>query len=210
MPWRRFPLAVLSFGASRRVRGPARWRNMAATAARRSWKPRSPASARRWEPEHVGYYPGRRHRQPHPAIGLFQGAAAGRHAAGRRRGTPTRGQRTPDRTHDRRRGGQACFVIAPGKSDIVNYYGARIGPARIAYIVQAEPAGLCDAIFSVPAPSSRRMSRWLSACLTPSGSRGWPNATARRYPVFPALPRRPSLNFFDAVVTDPTGRVEEI
>jgi dTDP-glucose pyrophosphorylase len=40
-----------------------------------------------------------------------------------------------------------CFVIAPGKSDIVNYYGARVGPAHIAYVVQPEPAGLCDAIF---------------------------------------------------------------
>jgi dTDP-glucose pyrophosphorylase len=40
-----------------------------------------------------------------------------------------------------------CFVIAPGKSDIVNYYGSRIGPANIAYVVQPEPGGLCDAIF---------------------------------------------------------------
>src|SRR5256885_8983067 len=40
-----------------------------------------------------------------------------------------------------------CFVIAPGKSDILEYYGARIGPADLAYVVQQEPAGLCDAIF---------------------------------------------------------------
>lgn len=40
-----------------------------------------------------------------------------------------------------------CFVIGPGKSDIVEYYGAAAHFARICYVVQPEPAGLCDAIF---------------------------------------------------------------
>src|SRR5689334_14443240 len=40
-----------------------------------------------------------------------------------------------------------CFVIAPGKSDILEYYGDGYGPARIAYVVQNMPAGLCEAIF---------------------------------------------------------------
>src|ERR671917_647225 len=40
-----------------------------------------------------------------------------------------------------------CFVIAPGKSDIINYYGSRIGGASIAYGGQQDPSGLCDAIF---------------------------------------------------------------
>src|SRR5947209_7034689 len=40
-----------------------------------------------------------------------------------------------------------CFVISPGKSDILAYYGASIGAAPICYVVQPEPAGLCDAIF---------------------------------------------------------------
>jgi dTDP-glucose pyrophosphorylase len=40
-----------------------------------------------------------------------------------------------------------CFVVSPGKSDILEYYGGRIGPAHLAYVVQPEPAGLCDAIF---------------------------------------------------------------
>jgi dTDP-glucose pyrophosphorylase len=40
-----------------------------------------------------------------------------------------------------------CFVISPGKSDIVEYYGGAIGEARICYVVQPKPAGLCDAIF---------------------------------------------------------------
>jgi dTDP-glucose pyrophosphorylase len=40
-----------------------------------------------------------------------------------------------------------CFVIAPGKSDIVSYYGGEIGDAAVCYAVQPQPRGLCDAIF---------------------------------------------------------------
>jgi glucose-1-phosphate thymidylyltransferase len=40
-----------------------------------------------------------------------------------------------------------CFVISPGKSDIVSYYGGEIGEAAICYAVQQQPNGLCDAIF---------------------------------------------------------------
>jgi glucose-1-phosphate thymidylyltransferase len=42
-----------------------------------------------------------------------------------------------------------CFVIAPGKSDILEYYGGSYGSASVAYVVQPEAAGLCDAIFRV-------------------------------------------------------------
>lgn len=40
-----------------------------------------------------------------------------------------------------------CFVIAPGKADILAYYAASYAQARIAYVVQPEPSGLCDAVF---------------------------------------------------------------
>jgi glucose-1-phosphate thymidylyltransferase len=40
-----------------------------------------------------------------------------------------------------------CFVISPGKSDILEYYGGRACAAHISYTVQPKPAGLCDAIF---------------------------------------------------------------
>jgi glucose-1-phosphate thymidylyltransferase len=40
-----------------------------------------------------------------------------------------------------------CFVIAPGKFDILEYFGDRYRDARFAYVVQPEPAGLCDAVF---------------------------------------------------------------
>ena len=40
-----------------------------------------------------------------------------------------------------------CFVISPGKSDILEYYGGQLGPAHLCYVVQTQPVGLCDAIF---------------------------------------------------------------
>ncbi|HQT77465.1 MAG: nucleotidyltransferase [Rhodospirillales bacterium 20-64-7] len=49
-----------------------------------------------------------------------------------------------------------CFVISPWKSDIIQYYGGRLGApgndgqsgsVDIAYVVQNEANGLCDAIF---------------------------------------------------------------
>jgi dTDP-glucose pyrophosphorylase len=40
-----------------------------------------------------------------------------------------------------------CFVISSGESDILEYFGASIHGIPICYVVQPEPAGLCDAIF---------------------------------------------------------------
>jgi glucose-1-phosphate thymidylyltransferase len=40
-----------------------------------------------------------------------------------------------------------CFVISPGKSDIVEYFGGEIGAAHVCYAVQPRPSGLCDALF---------------------------------------------------------------
>jgi glucose-1-phosphate thymidylyltransferase len=40
-----------------------------------------------------------------------------------------------------------CFVISPGKSDILEYFGGRVGGAEICYVVQDRAAGLCDALF---------------------------------------------------------------
>lgn len=40
-----------------------------------------------------------------------------------------------------------CFVIAPAKCDIIEYYGGEAHGVPICYCVQPEPSGLCDAIF---------------------------------------------------------------
>lgn len=40
-----------------------------------------------------------------------------------------------------------CFVISPGKSDIVKYYGSGYGESQVCYVVQPNAGGLCDAIF---------------------------------------------------------------
>jgi len=55
------------------------------------------------------------------------------------------------------RGGAAkiCFVISPGKSDILEYYGGNAFSAQVFYAVQPRPPGLCDAIFrAVPLVAS--------------------------------------------------------
>jgi dTDP-glucose pyrophosphorylase len=47
------------------------------------------------------------------------------------------------------RGGadKICFVIGAGKSDILEYFGGHFGGADLAYVVQPQAAGLCDAVF---------------------------------------------------------------
>ena len=47
------------------------------------------------------------------------------------------------------RGGadKLCFVISPGKSDILEYFGSCYYDAAISYVVQDAPSGLCDAVF---------------------------------------------------------------
>ncbi len=47
------------------------------------------------------------------------------------------------------RGGadKLCFIIAPHKTDILEYYGTRAWGAEIAYVAQPRPSGLCDALF---------------------------------------------------------------
>jgi glucose-1-phosphate thymidylyltransferase len=40
-----------------------------------------------------------------------------------------------------------CFVISPWKSDIPRYYGGSVGDVALAYVIQDQADGLCDAIF---------------------------------------------------------------
>ena len=99
-----------------------------------------------------------------------------------------------------------CFVISPGKSDIFEYYGAQVGPARLAYVVQPNPAGLCDAIFrSLPviAPEESVVVGLPDTIWFPeNGLQLLPDGELS-FLLFPV--ERPE--FFDAVVLDSSGKV---
>ncbi len=107
-----------------------------------------------------------------------------------------------------------CFVISPGKYDILQYYGARVGRAGLAgadlaYIVQPRAAGLCDAIFRarpfVPVDEPVLVGLPDTIWFPQDALRALPDArlSFRLFPV-----EHPEL--FDAVVTDGAGRVLEI
>ena len=104
---------------------------------------------------------------------------------------------------------RVCVVIAPGKTDIVSYFGGRIGEAPICYAVQQNPNGLCDALFSalpfvgdsdeiyVGLPDTV----WFPA----DGFEYLPDGKFS-FLLFPVA--HPEL--FDSVVTDHQGRVDHI
>jgi dTDP-glucose pyrophosphorylase len=101
-----------------------------------------------------------------------------------------------------------CFVISPGKSDIVEYFGGSYGPADLAYVVQQRPAGLCDALFrALPliAPDDDVLIGLPDTVWFPED--GFCHLDAGlSFLLFPV--DRPQL--FDTVVTAPDGAVLEI
>lgn len=102
-----------------------------------------------------------------------------------------------------------CFVISPGKSDILEYYGGSIGPANICYAVQPKPAGLCDAIFrALPwiAPREPVIIGLPDTIWFPADALCALADEALSFLLFPV--ERPEL--FDAVVADEGGRVRQI
>ena len=102
-----------------------------------------------------------------------------------------------------------CFVISPGKSDIVNYFGSGALSAKVFYAVQPRPSGLCDAIFrALPLIGDAEQ-----VCV------GLPDTIWFPVDALVALPddRLSLLLFpvdnpenFDAVMTDQSGSVLEI
>lgn len=102
-----------------------------------------------------------------------------------------------------------CFVISPAKSDILQYYGGQIGDAKICYLVQRQPAGLCDAIFQVVpfvAPEERVIVGLPDTLWFPIDALRSLDDRGLSFLLFPV--ERPEL--FDAVVTDSAGQVIEI
>src|SRR5256885_3275170 len=102
-----------------------------------------------------------------------------------------------------------AFIISPGKSDILEYYAGEIGGARICYLVQRHPAGLCDAIFqTVPfIPRDEQIIVGLPDTLWfPIDALRALDDRGLSFLLFPV--ERPEL--FDAVLTRPDGSVVEI
>ena len=102
-----------------------------------------------------------------------------------------------------------CFVISPGKSDIFEYYGASIGGADICYVVQQQAGGLCDAIFRARrliTPEESVLVGLPDTIWFPENGLAALGDDALSFLLFPV--DRPE--FFDAVVTDDAGGVEEI
>lgn len=102
-----------------------------------------------------------------------------------------------------------CFVISPGKSDILEYYGATIGSADICYVVQQRAGGLCDAIFRARrliAPDESVLVGLPDTIWFPEDGLAGLGDDALSFLLFPV--ERPE--FFDAVVTDDAGNVREI
>jgi dTDP-glucose pyrophosphorylase len=102
-----------------------------------------------------------------------------------------------------------CFVISPGKSDIVKYYGSGIETAQVAYVVQPEAAGLCDAIFRA-LPLVRDEEPVLiglpDTVWFPEDGYCALQTDCLSFLLFPVS--HPEL--FDAVISDDAGRVREI
>jgi glucose-1-phosphate thymidylyltransferase len=104
---------------------------------------------------------------------------------------------------------RVCFVISPAKTDIVSYFGGKIGEASICYAVQQNPNGLCDALFSsLPfiAPDDEVLIGLPDTVWFPiEGFEFLPDGQFS-FLLFPVA--KPEL--FDAVITDDMGFVEEI
>ncbi|HKS09992.1 MAG TPA: nucleotidyltransferase family protein [Pyrinomonadaceae bacterium] len=102
-----------------------------------------------------------------------------------------------------------CFVVSPGKSDIIEYFGGEIDTTTLCYTVQRTPAGLCDAIFRALPFIERDESVLVGLPDTiwfpENGFAALPDDKLS-FLVFPV--ERPE--FFDAVVADERGRVQRI
>lgn len=109
------------------------------------------------------------------------------------------------------RGGatKICFVISPTKSDIIEYFAGRVGDVRFAYVVQETPGGLCDAIFQAlpllhadePVLVGLPDTIWFPE----DALAGLPDDRLS-FLCFPVQ----EPQHFDAVVSEPSGRVSEI
>lgn len=102
-----------------------------------------------------------------------------------------------------------CFVIGPGKGDILEYIGADYAGIPAAFVVQPSPAGLCDAVFRAAPLASKDEpvciglpdTIWFPSCALRMLDRG--RFSCLLFPV-----EQPQ--FFDAVALDDEQRIVSI
>ncbi len=102
-----------------------------------------------------------------------------------------------------------CLVISPWKSDILQYYGGNFGTASLAYAIQGQARGLCDAIFRAAPliPADETVLVGLPDTIWfPEHALSLLADDRLSFLLFPV--ERPEL--FDAVTTDEAGRVTAI
>lgn len=101
-----------------------------------------------------------------------------------------------------------CFVISPGKSDILEYYGGTYEGAAISYVVQPDASGLCDAIFrATPFTGNETVVIGLPDTIwfPESGLTALPDDELS-FLLFPVA----QPEYFDAVVVDAENQVQEV
>ncbi len=102
-----------------------------------------------------------------------------------------------------------CFVISPAKSDILSYFGGRVGAAPVCYAVQERPAGLCDAIFTacpLIRPEDEVLVGLPDTIWFPEN--GFCSLPDGKFSFLLFQVEHPEL--FDSVATDQNGRVQKI
>jgi tRNA (mo5U34)-methyltransferase len=102
-----------------------------------------------------------------------------------------------------------CFVVGPGKSDIVQYYGSSVRSADLCYVVQPKAGGLCDAIFRacpLIRPDEAVLVGLPDTIWFPENGLATLPDDVLSFLLFPV--ERPEA--FDAVITDEPGNVQEI
>lgn len=104
---------------------------------------------------------------------------------------------------------KVCFVISPGKSDILEYYANGFPGLSFAYVVQPRPGGLCDAVFRARpfiAPEESVLVGLPDTIWFPTNALTQLPTDILSFLLFPVA--RPEN--FDAVLTDSQGNVQKI
>ena len=102
-----------------------------------------------------------------------------------------------------------CFVVSPGKADIMQYFGGQLEQTAICYAVQQNPSGLCDALFTaLPfiSPEDEVLIGLPDTIWFPADGFQYLQPHRFSFLLFPV--RSPQL--FDAVRCDDSGSVLEV